>query len=170
MKTILERRSCRSFTDEPVAKEMIEKVAEAGKYAPSGMGKQSPIILAVSNKELRDKMSVWNAKAMGKEDMDPFYGAPVVLSVLANKAVPTYIYDGSVAIENMLLEAQDIGLGACWIHRAKQMFDSEEGKQLLAELGIEGEYEGIGNVILGHPKSAPAPAKEKKKDYIYYIE
>ena len=132
------------------------------------MGKQSPIILAITDKEVRDKLSKLNAAVMGA-DMDPFYGAPEVLVVLANKAVPTYIYDGSLVMGNMMNAAADLGVASCWIHRAKEEFQSEEGKAILAELGIEGDYEGIGNLILGYaaaPANEPAPRKE---NYIYKI-
>ena len=93
-------------------------------------------------------------------DKDPFYGAPVVIVVLSKKEYPTYIYDGSLAIGNMLNESHGLGLGSCWIHRAKEVFEGEEGRRLLKEWGIEEDYEGIGNVIIGFadgkaPEAAP---------------
>ena len=121
-----------------VPKEIIDKIVEAGTYAATGMGQQSPIILAVTNKEVRDKLSKWNADIMGT-DTDPFYGAPVVLVVLADKNRPTAVYDGSLVMANLMLEAHDLGIGSCWIHRAKEEFESEEGKELLKSLGIEGD-------------------------------
>ena len=117
------RRSIRKYKSDMVPKEIIDKIVEAGTYAATGMGQQSPIILAVTNKEVRDKLSKWNADIMGT-DTDPFYGAPVVLVVLADKNRPTAVYDGSLVMANLMLEAHDLGIGSCWIHRAKEEFES----------------------------------------------
>lgn len=167
---IISRRSVRKYKPDMVPKELIQKVVEAGTYAASGMGRQPCIILAVTKKEVRDRLSKLNAGIMGAEGTDPFYGAPVVLVVLAKKSVPTYVYDGSLVMANLMLAAHDLGLGSCWIHRAKEEFEQKEGKELLKSLGIEGEYEGIGHCILGYaaePAKEPAP---RKADYVYYIE
>lgn len=131
------RRSIRKYKSDMVPKEIIDKIVEAGTYAATGMGQQSPIILAVTNKEVRDKLSKWNADIMGT-DTDPFYGAPVVLVVLADKNRPTAVYDGSLVMANLMLEAHDLGIGSCWIHRAKEEFESEEGKELLKSLELKG--------------------------------
>lgn len=171
MQTILNRRSVRSYKPDMVPKELIDQVVKAGTYAATGMGNQSPIIIAVTDKSLRDRLSKANAAFMGQsEDFDPFYGAPVVLIVLADKAYPTYIYDGTLVMGNLLLAAADAGLGSCWIHRAKEEFESEIGKEILQTLGIEGDYEGIGHCVLGYAKEAPAEAAPRKEDYVYYIE
>lgn len=163
------RRAIRSYESRIPERELIDKVLEAGTYAPTGMGQQSPIIVAVTNQELRNRLSRMNADIMG-QDTDPFYGAPVVLIVLADKNIPTYLYDGSVVMGNLLNAAHAVGLGSCWIHRAKEMFDSDEGKALLKEWGIKGDYEGIGNCIIGYPaQGLPAP-KARKTDYIHYID
>ena len=164
--TLKTRRSCRAYKPELIEEEKLNAILEAGTYAATGMGKQSPIILAITSKELRDKLSRMNAAVLGA-DMDPFYGAPEVLVVLGNKAVPTYLYDGSLVMGNMMNAAADLGVASCWVHRAKEEFESEEGKAILKELGIEGDYEGIGNLILGYaakPAVDPAP---RKADYIY---
>ena len=166
---IKDRRSVKKYTDKPVSRELIEKVCRAGTWAATGMGRQSPIILAVTNKEVRDKLSEINAEVMGAKN-DPFYGAPVVLVVLANKAMPTAIYDGSLVMGNMMIEAESLGLGSCWIHRAKEEFETEYGKRLLKELGIEGEYEGIGNLILGYGDGEKPRPKPRKENYIYHID
>ena len=163
-----ERRSCRKYQDTMIPKEDLEEIIEAGLYAASGMGKQSPIIVAVTNKEVRNELSKMNAAVMGSEN-DPFYGAPVVLIVLADKSVRTEVYDGSLVMGNLMLACDAKGIGSCWIHRAKEEFDSDFGKQILKELGIEGDYEGIGHCALGYaaePAKAPAPRKE---NYVYYI-
>ncbi len=166
IKNILERRSVRKYKKDMVDENLIDEVVKAGTYAPTGMNKQSPIIVAITNKEIRDKLSKLNAKIMGV-DTDPFYGAPVVLVVLADKSCSTYIYDGSVVMENMMLAANSLGLGTCWIHRAKEEFETEEGKEILKSLGIIGDYEGIGNCILGYPEGEIPEAKSRKENYIY---
>ena len=163
------RRAIRSYQEKVPDMELIKKVVEAGTYAPTGMGRQSPIIVAVTDKAVRDTLSRLNAGVMGSEN-DPFYGAPVVLVVLADRNVPTHVYDGALVMGNLMNAAHALGLGSCWIHRAKEVFDSEEGKALLKEWGIEGDYEGIGNCILGYPAGAyPAPAP-RKPDYVKFVE
>ena len=147
---MVERRSCRSFKAEMPSEEQLDAVVEAGLYAASGMGRQSAIILKVTDRALRDRLSALNAQVMGApEGTDPFYGAPAVLVVLAARDVPTHVYDGSLAMGNMLLAADSLGLGSIWIHRAREVFDSEEGRAILAQLGVEGDYEGIGHCAVG---------------------
>lgn len=170
IKNMIERRSIRKYTSEPVPQEIVEEIIEAGTYAASGRGAQSPIIIEVSNKELRDKLSALNAKIMGKEDFDPFYGANTILIVLADKSKPTYLYDGSLVMGNLMLAAHSMGIGSCWIHRAKEEFELPEGKEILKKLGIEGDYEGIGHCILGYTDiDIPNPPK-RKDSYIYRID
>ena len=166
---IKSRKSVKKYKSDPVPKALIEKIVEAGTYAPSGKNWQSPIILAVTNKEIRDELSRLNFTSAPDKRIDPFYGAPCVLVVLADKSKHTYIYDGSLVMENMLLEAHSLGLGACWIHRAKETFETEQGKAILKKLGIEGEYEGIGNCIVGYPDMTPIE-KPRKENWIYWIE
>ena len=167
-KTLCQRRSCRAYKADMVAQEVLERILKAGTYAPTGRNRQAPIIIAVTDKTLRDKLSRLNAAVMGA-DSDPFYGAPVVLVVLANKDVPTYLYDGSLVMGNLMNAAHSEGVGSCWIHRAKEVFETREGKEILASLGITGEYEGIGNCILGYPaQENPKPAA-RKENYVYYI-
>ena len=168
IKNIVERRSIRKYKRDIIPNELIDEVLKAGTYAPTGMNKQSPIIIAITNKKVRDKLSKLNAKIMGT-DTDPFYGAPVVIVVLADKTVPTYIYDGSLVMENMMLAAHSLGLGSCWIHRAQEEFETEEGKELLKSLGITDDYEGIGHCILGYP-DMEVEAKPRKDNYIYKID
>lgn len=163
------RRAIRSYQSTVPDKELLAQVIEAGTYAPTGMGRQSPIIVAVTDKAVRDRLSQLNAAVMGS-DADPFYGAPAVLVVLADRSVPTYLYDGSLVMGNLMNAAHALGLGTCWIHRAKEVFDSEEGKALLKEWGIEGDYEGIGNCIIGYPAQENPQPKPRKENYVYYIE
>ena len=169
MQNMITRRSIRSYKPDMVPEEVINRIVEAGTYAATGMGKQSPIIIAVTNKELRDKLSKKNAEIMGHPDMDPFYGAPVVLIVLANKERPTYLYDGSLVVGNLMLAAHDEGLGSCWIHRAKEEFESPFGKEILKSLGIEGDYEGIGHCVIGYTNGEEPKAAPRKENYVYYI-
>ena len=168
MEDLLTRRSVRSYTDSIPPMEVIEEICKAGTYAPTGMNRQSPIIIAVTNRELRDRLSQLNAAVMGA-DNDPFYGAPVVLVVLADKNVHTYVEDGSLVMGNLMNAAHALGLGSCWIHRAKEVFESEEGKQILADLGIEGDYVGIGNCILGYTAGDYPEAKPRKENWVYWV-
>lgn len=171
LNNIVTRRSVRKYKSDMVPKELIDTVIKAGTYAATGRGMQSPIIIAVTNKILRDKLSHLNAKIMGKgEDFDPFYNAPVVLIVLADKTRPTYLYDGSLVMGNLMLAAHAQGLGSCWIHRAKEEFELDEGKAILKSLGIEGDYEGIGHCILGYADCEEPTAAPRKAGYVYYIE
>lgn len=171
LEIIKKRRSVRGYKADMVPKDVLDKIIEAGTYAATGMGRQSPIIISVSNKELRDKLSAMNAKIMGKEEgFDPFYGAPNVLIVLADKTMPTYLYDGSLVMGNLMLAAADLGVDSCWIHRAKEEFESEEGKAILKELGITGDYEGIGHCVLGYAANEVPEAAPRKDNYVYYAE
>ncbi len=168
MEDLLTRRSVRSYTAEIPPMEVIEEICKAGTYAPTGMNRQSPIIIAVTNKEMRDRLSKMNAAVMGA-DNDPFYGAPVVLVVLADKNVHTYVEDGSLVMGNLMNAAHAKGLGSCWIHRAKEMFETEEGKQILKDLGIEGDYVGVGNCILGYTAGDYPEAKPRKENWVYWV-
>ena len=167
LKNLMDRRSIKKYKSDMVPMEIIDQICEAGKYAACGRGAQAGLIVAVTDKALRDRISALNAAVMGT-DTDPFYGAPVVLVVLANKEVPTYLYDGSLVIGNLMTAANALGIGSCWIHRAKQMFESEEGKQILADLGIEGQWEGIGNCVIGYADEEKT-AKPRKENWVYKI-
>jgi nitroreductase len=172
MEDLLTRRSVRSYTDEVPPMEVIEEICKAGTYAPTGMNKQAPIIIAVTNKEVRDKLSKLNAAVFGPDnDMDPFYGAPVVLVVLADTTVAyTWKEDGSLVMGNLLNAAHAKGLGSCWIHRAKEVFETEEGKSILRDLGIDDtKYVGVGNCILGYVKGDYPTARPRKDNYVYWI-
>lgn len=164
------RRSIRGYVADKMPPEsIINEVIEAGTFAPTGMGAQSPIIVAVTDKGTRDMLSKMNAEVLGTKS-DPFYGAPVVLIVLADRNRPTYLYDGSLVMGNLMNAAHAVGLGSCWIHRAKEVFDLPEGKSLLKKWGIEGDYEGIGHCVIGYPASDKSPAaKPRKADYVHYV-
>lgn len=169
LKTLETRRSVRGFDPERMpSDELINKIVKAGEYAPTGMGRQSPRIVVVTNKAVRDHLSKLNAEIMGTTS-DPFYGAPVILLVIADKNRPTYLYDGSLVMGNLMNAAHAVGLGSCWIHRAKEIFSSAEGKAMLKEWGIEGDYEGIGHVALGYALKQPAEPKPRKEDYTVWV-
>ncbi|MBE7077716.1 MAG: nitroreductase family protein [Clostridiales bacterium] len=169
IQNMLTRRSVKKYKSDAVPQELIEKIVEAGTFAPTGRNAQAPIILAITNRQVRDELSKINAEIMGApEGTDPFYNAPVVLVVLADKARNTRVYDGSLVMGNMMLATHALGLGGCWIHRAKETFEREEGKALLKSLGIEGEYEGIGNCVIGYPDHVPE-TKPRKENWVYYV-
>ena len=151
IENMLTRRSIRKYKPDMIPTDIIKKIAEAGTYAATGRNKMSPIILAGT-------------------DNDPFYGAPVVLIVLADKSVPTYLYDGSLVMGNLMQAAHALGIGSCWIHRAKEEFESPEGKEILRTLGIDGDYEGIGHCILGYADGEEPITAPRKENYIYFAE
>ena len=170
LECIRTRRSIRKYKSDPVPEELLDKVLEAGTWAPTGMGKQSPVIIAVTDKEQRDRLMRLNASVIGAKN-DPFYGAPVVLLVAVDKSVPTAENDGELVIQNLMLAAHDLGLASCYIWRAKQELESAEGKQMLADWGLPSDvdYEGVGHVILGYADmEAPTPAP-RKENYIYRV-
>lgn len=170
LKVLESRRSCRNFKPDMIAKEDLDAILKAGTYAATGMGKQSPIIIAVTDKTLRDELSEENRKIGGwEEGFDPFYGAPVILIVLAKKDVPTHLYDGSLVMGNLMNAAESLGIASIWIHRAKEEFDSAFGKSILQKLGITDEYEGIGHCALGYAKEPAKDAAPRKENYVYYI-
>ena len=165
---LLSRRSVRSYTDEQVPDNLLDQVLTAGLYAASGMNTQGCVAVAVRDKETRDLLSKLNAAVMGS-DSDPFYGAPCVIVVLGDPTVyGGWIYDGSLVMGNMMNAAYAVGLGSCWIHRAQQVFDSPEGKELLKKWGLPEHLRGVGNCILGFAKEVP-PARPRKEGRIVKI-
>lgn len=165
------RRSIRRYKSELPSKEELEQIIEAGLYAASGMGLQSSVIIAITDKALRDRLMEMNRKIGGwPEGFDPFYGAPAVLLVLADKSNANHVYDGSLSMGNMMLAAHALGLGSCWINRAREEFASEEGKQILKELGIEGDFEGIGHCIVGYADGPEPEAKPRRDGRVFWAE
>ncbi len=162
------RRSCRNYQSTQIKDEELDAILEAGTYAPTGMGMQSPIMVVVQDKETIDLMSKLNAKVMGI-DSDPFYGAPAVIIVLADTSRPTYLEDGSLVMGNLMNAAHAVGVDSCWIHRAKEVFQMPEGKALLKKWGISDNYVGIGNCVLGYAAGQLAEAKPRKEDYIIRV-
>lgn len=169
LNVLYERRSIRKYKSEQISEEELQLVLKAGVCAPTAMNKQSPIIVAVQNKEEIALLSKLNAKIMGAEGSDPFYGAPTVLIVLADANNKNAMKDGSLVMGNLMNAAQAIGLGSCWINRATELFEMPEGKELLKKWGIEGEYVGVGNCILGYPDQEHPAMKPRKENYVYYV-
>ena len=169
LKNIQERRSCRNYKPDMVPEELLNQVIEAGLYAPSSLGQQSGMIVAVTDKETRDKLSKLNARFTKNPDSDPFYGAPVVLVVLARTERPAQFCDGCLMMENMMLAAHSLGLGTCWIHRATEMYQSDEGKAFLDSVGIEGDVVGVGHCIVGYPDTALPEPPARKETRVYYV-
>ena len=168
LQALKERRSVRKYKVDMVPQELIDQVIDAGLYAASGHGTQDSIIVAVTNKEVRDKLSQMNRAIMGTKS-DTFYGAPIVLIVLAPKSNKNAIYDASLIMGNLMQAAHALGLGSCWINRAKEEFETEEGKQMLKDWGIEGEYEGVGHCILGYAAGNVPPAVPRKPNRVFYV-
>lgn len=169
LKTLKERRSIRKYKKEQISEEQLNLILEAGTYAPTGMGAQSPIMVVVQDSETIKELSKMNAEVMGTTS-DPFYGAPTVIVVLADKSKrSTYVEDGSLVMGNLMNAAHSLGVDSCWIHRAKEVFESEKGQDLLKKWGVEGDYVGIGHCILGYRDCEYPDAKPRKKGYIVRV-
>lgn len=168
IETLLTRRSIRSFNDKPIPEDILDTILKVGTYAPTAKGMQKPVIIAIKDKKIRDELAALNARIMGREGIDPFYGAPAVILVAVEK-YDLSVYDGASVIANMLDAAWALGVGSCWVHRAKEELETEFGKNLLKSLGITGDYVGVGHVALGYfDGEIPAP-KPRKENFIYKI-
>ncbi|MCI8326775.1 MAG: nitroreductase family protein [Lachnospiraceae bacterium] len=164
------RRSIRKYKPDMIPQEVLDKIIEAGIYAASARGHQNAIIIQITNRELRDQIAKMNCEIGGWEDgFDPFYGAPAMLIVLAKKDWANRVYDGSLVMGNLMLAAHELGIGSCWIHRAKEEFETEWGRELLKSLGIKEEYEGIGHCALGFVEGEYPMAPARKENRVYYI-
>ncbi|MCF0122997.1 MAG: nitroreductase [Ruminiclostridium sp.] len=171
METLLTRRSVRKYKPDMVPRDVIEAIMEAGLYAANGMGKQATVIVAVTNREVRERLAEENRRIGGWEaGFDPFYGAPVVLIVLAEKDWPIRVYDGSCVMENLMLAAHAQGVSSCWVHRAKEEFELPAWQDWLKDLGLRGEYEGIGHCILGYADGDAPEAAERRPGRTFFVE
>ena len=168
LNVIKARRSVRAYKPDPVPEEYLDAILEAGTYAPTGRGKQSPVIIAVTTKKYRDEISRLNAKVLGVET-DPYYGAPVIILVLADNSVNTFVEDASCVLENMMIASASLGLGSCWIHREREIFDGEEGKALLREWNLPETLRGVGSLALGYALNPATERADRKKDYIIKV-
>jgi nitroreductase len=170
LEKIKQRRSIRKYKQDKIPQEILDQIIEAGLYAANGMGYQNTIIIQVTNKKLRDEISKMNCEIGGwKAGFDPFYGAPAMLIVLARKDWENRVYDGSLVMGNLMLAAHELGLGSCWIHRAKEEFETEWGKNLLKSLGIEDEFEGIGHCALGYIDGNYPKTPARKENRVFYV-
>lgn len=169
LETLKNRRSCKNFKPDQISDGELEAILDAGTWAPTGMGKQSPIMIAVQDKDDIAELERINAEIFGKPGLHTFYGAPTVVIVLADANIPTGIYDGSLVMGNLLNAASSLGVGACWIHRAKETFERADGKALLEKWGIKGDYIGVGNCVLGYAAAEPKAALPRKENYITVI-
>ncbi len=168
LKNLRERRSIRRYKKEQITEEQLNAILEAGTYAPTGMGAQSPLILVIQDAAVIAKLSGLNATVMGT-DSDPFYGAPTLLVVLADRERPTCVEDGSLVMGNLMNAAHAVGVDSCWIHRAREVFEGDEGRAMLRQWGIPDTYIGVGNCILGYRACGYPEAKPRKADYIRRI-
>lgn len=168
IKALLERRSCRNFEKTQVKDEELDVILKAGEYAASGHGGQSAKMVVIQNPEVIAKLSKWNAQILGVKS-DPFYGAPTIILVLADASKPTAVEDGSLVLGNLMLAAHALGLASCWINRAKEEFATNEGKALLKQWGLEGDYIGVGHLALGYAASALPKAAPRKKDFVSIV-
>lgn len=162
MNVLLTRRSVRQYQARQVSEQELDQVLQAGLYAPTGKNVQGVELVAVQEKKLRDRLAALN-KSFWDKDMDPYYGAPTIILVLADTVRYTWVEDGSCALCNMLNAAHALGLGACWIHRVREMFDLEEGKAYLRQWGLPESMRGVGSVALGYPAGPelrPLPRKD----------
>lgn len=168
LKTIKTRRSIRAYKSDTVSAELLDAVLEAGTYAPTGGGHQSPVIIAVTSEKYRKEIAQLNADVMGSTG-DPYYGAPVIILVLADGTASTFAEDGSCVLENMMLAAASLGLGSVWVHREREIFDSERGKALLREWGLPETLRGVGSIALGYPAGVPGETAKRKENYIVRV-
>ena len=167
IKAMIERRSCRKYKPEQIKDEELQAILEAGKYAASGHNTQSGKMVVIQNPEVIAKLSKWNAQILGVKS-DPFYGAPTVILVLADASKTNAVQNGSLIMGNLMLAAYSLGLGSCWINRAEEEFNTEEGKELLKQWGIEGDYIGVGHCVVGYPEVVGKPAP-RKEDFVVTI-
>ena len=167
------RRSIRKFKDKQISDEDLQAILEAGTYAPTALGMQSPKIIVIQNPETIKEFSDWNRSYYPTDvpdDLDPFYGAKTILIVLANGKMPTFVEDGASVITTLVNAAHAVGVGSCWIHRAREEFSREKGKALLKEWGIPEKYEGVGHVALGYPDMDLPKPRPRKEDFIHYVD
>lgn len=167
LEALTKRRSVKKYTSRQVDRETLEKILTAGTYAPNGMGAQSPVLVVVQDKETIARLSRLNAAVMGAA-IDPFYGAPTLVIVFADKNRMTYVEDGSLVMGNLMNAAYSLGVDSCWIHRARQVFETEEGKELMRKWGLSENYVGVGNCILGYCDGEYPQAKPRKDNYIIW--
>lgn len=165
-KNLIERRSIRKYNNTKVSHDLMEKIVRAGQFAPSGMNRQIYAFVVVEDEELVAKLSKMNADAMNSSS-DPFYGAKSLIIVFADTNASTYLYDGALAMGNLMNAANALGVDSCWIHRAKEVFETTEGKEMKKTWGLPESYEGIGHCILGYREEEPGERAQRTSKVIY---
>jgi nitroreductase len=168
IKTLLERRSIRKFKPEQIKEQELKAILEAGTYAPSGANQQSALFVVIQDKELIKKLSAMNVAVLGK-DIDPYYNAPTIILVFADKSKVTPVEDASLALGNMFNAAASLGIGSCWVHRTRQMFETDEGKDLLRKWGVTGDFIGVGSCILGYADCEHPKAAKRKDNFVIRV-
>ena len=169
LEALEKRRSVKKYKPDQVDETALEAILRAGTFAASRLNRQSSIIVAVQDKDTVEQLRRMNAEILGNPSADPFYGAPTVVVVLAKADVNTCVEDGSLVLGNMMNAAYSVGVDSCWIHRARQEFESDEGKALLKKWGIEGDYVGIGHLVLGYRDCEYPETRPRKENYIYRV-
>ena len=169
IKCLVERRSCKKYLPKQVDEAALQEILLAGTYAPSGKNRQAAKILVLQKPEDIAAVERLNAAVLGNPDGRPFYGAPTVLVVLADPEVNTAVEDGSLVMGNLMNAAHSLGVASCWIHRAREVFDSEEGRTLLRKWGVTGEYIGVGHCLLGYADGPEKPVSPRKSDYVVRV-
>lgn len=164
---LITRRSVRSYSSKPVPQELLDKILEAGKYAPNGRGMQGTVMVVIQDKDRLSSLSMMNAAVMGAST-DPFYGAGTIVVVFADSTISTYVEDGSLVMGNLMNAAHSLGVDSCWIHRAREVFETEDGKALKRRWGLDDKYVGIGNCILGYADKPVPEAKPRKTGFVVY--
>lgn len=165
-KNLIERRSIRKYNNTKVSHDLIEQIVRAGQFAPSGMNRQIYAFVVVEDEELVARLSKMNADAMNSSS-DPFYGAKSLIIVFADTNAPTYLYDGALAMGNLMNAANALGVDSCWIYRAKEVFETPEGKEMKKTWGLPESYEGIGHCILGYREEEPGERAQRTSKVIY---
>ena len=168
IRNLMERRSIRTYKAEQIKPSELSAILEAGKYAATAGGKQSPVLVVAQNPETVKRLSKLNAAFTGNPDGDPFYGAPTVVVVFADSRVKQYVEDGALAIGNMMNAAHSLDVDSCWIHRAKEAFETDEGRALKREWGLSDDYVGVGNCVLGYRNCEYPQAQPRKDDYVIF--
>ena len=169
IKSLMERRSIRFFKPDKIEEELLDTVLEVGTYAASGMNKQSPIIVVIHDEPTKDRIRKMNMQVMGVPKRERFFGAPTLIIVFADKNVHTHVEDGSLVMGNMMNAAHALGLGTCWVHHAREEFETEDGIALRREWGISDDYVGIAHLVIGYPDCENPEPKPRKEKYIYKV-
>ena len=169
LRVLKERRSIRKYRAEQIKDGELDAVLEAGTWAPSAKGLQPAVMVVVQDQETISYLSGMNAEILGAPGTDPFYGAPTVIVVLADGENANWVQDGSLVMGNLMTAAAALGLGSCWINRARELFDRPEGKELLRKWGLPTTLRGIGHCVLGYADGEPPAPKPRKDGWIVRV-